>query len=162
VSIWARGSDEEAEREAGDGLIEAPVGGSLDVLVHERDELLRQVRQLEEELDRYRAQARLLGKTLFSAMSYAEWVREGARHDAELALRKARARAERTVGDAERDRARAEREFLHVSRLTDETRARLTALLTTALDQLRIQTDGDRGNSEPVPVQPVEVESSEP
>ena len=69
----------------------------------EHAKLLAQVRRLEVELARYREHAQRTSKLFLSATKYAEWVRENARRDAELALRKARAR----VGEAQHDGARA-------------------------------------------------------
>ena len=66
----------------------------------EREEsLLATVHRLEAELERHRAHAERTSQLLLSATNYAEWVRERARRDAELALRKATARVEKLTRD---------------------------------------------------------------
>ncbi len=66
-------------------------------------------------------------------------------NDAELTLRKARARAEK-LGDVERERERTERELLRLQALTSETRARLSALITEALDTLGGDGKAEQGD----------------
>ena len=109
---------------------------------HERERLIAEVRRLEVELGRYRAHAERTSKLFLSATNYAEWVRERARHDAELALRKARARVEklntmaRDLERTERELVRGQDELARLQTLTEETRARLSAFLTAGLEAL--------------------------
>ena len=123
--------------------------GERDELLRERERLIDDVSRLEEELARYRAHAQRTSKMFLSVTHYAEWVRENARRDAELALRKARARAEKLgdveerLGEVERERERAERELLRLEALTSETRAQLSALIASSLHAL-----GDDGKTE--------------
>ena len=108
----------------------------------ERNELLAKVQQLEQELERYRAHAERTSKLFLAATKYAEWVRENARHDAELALRKANARVEKLELSADRlawieaELVRKQEELERLDTLTEETRARLSAFLTAGLDAL--------------------------
>lgn len=108
----------------------------------EREELLAQVRRLELALERCRDHAQRTSRLFLSATNYAEWVRENARREAELALRKARAKAE-TLGAVTREQERAERELARLQdelarlrALTDETRTRLSAVVTAGLEVL--------------------------
>ena len=107
-----------------------------------REELLVEVRRLEAELERYRAHAERTSKLFLSATNYAEWVRERARHDAELALRKARAKVEKLGSKAlelertERELVRQNDELARLRALTVETRTRLSAFLTAGLEVL--------------------------
>ena len=103
---------------------------------------LAEVRRLEIELERYREHAQRTSKLFLSATKYLEWIRENARRDAELALRKARARAEKfdkTARELERtelELARAQKELARLQALTEETRARLSAFLKAGLQVL--------------------------
>ena len=112
-------------------------------LVHEYEELHTQLaraqevtRRLETEVDRYREHAQRTSKLFMHATDYAARVRENARRDAELALRKSRARADEMLADVVRERARAERELLRMRGLVRETRTRLTEITVGALRAL--------------------------
>ncbi|MGH3135773.1 MAG: DivIVA domain-containing protein [Gaiellaceae bacterium] len=150
----------------------------------ERQALHAEVERLEAELERYRVHAERTSKLFLSATSYAEWVRESARRDAELALRKARVRVQRLEASAddlertERKLVRAQRELDDLQALTEETRERLSAFLSAGLQALNVEGaagPGDRhepalgdlqdtlhrqldSNSVPEPRQPAEVE----
>ncbi len=137
-------------REAADGERRPePYVSSADrgELVQEVHELRRHVRQLEDEIAGYRSREELLNKKLLLATTYAARVTEEARRDAQIALRKARARADEILGGIERERSRAERELLRLHQVTAETRASLSGFLTTALEQLRIGPDDGAGPS---------------
>lgn len=116
-------------------------------LSSERGELLEKVHRLEAELERYRAHAERTSKLFLSATNYAEWVRERARRDAELALRKARAKAEKLGSTArelewtEGELVRAQDELARLQALTDETRTRLSAFLTAGLQVLNTERE---------------------
>jgi cell division septum initiation protein DivIVA len=118
-------------------------------LVRERARLLERVEQLEQEVQRYREHAQRTSKLFLYVTDYADWVRQSARRDAELALRKARARAAKILGDLEKERRRVDNELLRLQALTDETRTRLSAFTTAALDILNSEVD----TSEHVPQQ---------
>ena len=113
--------------------------------------LVAEVRRLELELERYRSHAERTSKLFQSVTGYAEWVRERAREDAELALRKARARVEkldavaRDLEHTERELVAARDELARLQRLTAETRARLAAFLTSGLDALSTAEATERG-----------------
>ena len=122
-------------------------------LPSEREELLAEVGRLEAELERYRAHAERTSKLFLSATNYAEWVREHARRDAELALRKARARVEklgvmaRELEWTERELVRRQDELARLQALTDETRARLSAFLTAGLQALNTEVEAGQDDS---------------
>jgi cell division septum initiation protein DivIVA len=95
--------------------------------------------ELEAELARLRVKEELVSTTILSATSYAMRIKEDARHDAELALRKAKAKVRKGRTAAERlaqDREDAERELLRLRQLTHDMQTRLASFLTTALQQL--------------------------
>jgi excinuclease UvrABC helicase subunit UvrB len=108
----------------------------------EQARLRAEVSRLELELQRHREHAQRTSRLFLSVTKYADWVRENARRDAELALRKARARAEKLdVLEHEREQTEHEVERLRdelarLQALTDETRARLSAFLTAGLEAL--------------------------
>jgi chromosome segregation ATPase len=108
----------------------------------EREQLLAKVSRLELQLDRYREHAQRTSKLFLSVTNYVEWVRESARRDSELALRKARARVERLkkaafeLEQTEDELARAREELAHLQALTEATRQRLSAFLTAGLEAL--------------------------
>jgi cell division septum initiation protein DivIVA len=113
-------------------------------------DLMAKVRSLEAELTRYREHAQRTSKLFLSASNFAEWVRESARRDAEVTLRKARARAER-LGALEEECERAEHELAQLRdeltrmrALTDEARARLSGFLAAGLQALNAE-DGAGG-----------------
>ena len=80
------------------------------------------------------------------ATNYADSIRERARRDAEVALRKARERAAKILGDSETERRHAENELLRLQALTDETRKRLSAFTTAALQVLNAEVETGRDN----------------
>jgi hypothetical protein len=125
----------------------------------ERERLLAEVQRLELELERYRAHTRRTSKRFLSTSNFAKWVRESARRDAELVLRKARARAEKLVAverklvyaqrelsDMERERERTECELARLQTLTGETRSELSVYLTTALQVLSAEDDAEQAD----------------
>jgi DNA repair exonuclease SbcCD ATPase subunit len=129
--------------------------------VTELAEALAKVRRLEAELQRYREHSERTSRLFTSVTSYADWVRENARRDSELALRKARTRVERLnrstreLERTESELARMQDEIARLQALRDETRARLSAFLTAglqALDDKREDRGGEvspaRGNLE--------------
>ena len=124
----------------------------------ERDELLAKVQRLELELERYREHAERTSKLFLAATKYAEWVRENARRDAELALRKASARVEKLELNADRlewteaELARRQDELARLNALTEETRARLSAFLTAGLQTLNttVEPGDEDGSTRPV------------
>jgi hypothetical protein len=77
-----------------------------------------------------------------SAMNHAIAIRENARREAELTLRKARAEAEKLKIGAERERDDAQRELLRLRRITEQMRSGLSALLTSKMEELRLETEG--------------------
>ena len=118
----------------------------------EHEELLAKVHRLEAELERYRAHAQRTSKLFLSATDYAQYVRERARRDAELALRKVRARVEkltvtaRELEQTEHELVRLKDELARLQALTDETRARLSAFLTTGLQIINAEVETGRAD----------------
>jgi len=98
--------------------------------------------QPEGELEHRRSQEQLLAETLISATNHAMAIRESARREAELTLRKARAEAERLKAGAERERDAAQRELLRLRRITEQMRSGLSAFLTSKVEELRLETEG--------------------
>ena len=118
------------------------------------EELVAEVMRLEVELERYRQHAQRTSKLFLSVTNYADWVRENVRRDAELALRKARARVEklnRTTRDLERiegELVLAQEELARLQALTDETKARLSTFLEAGLQVLESELpDEQRSNT---------------
>jgi hypothetical protein len=95
---------------------------------------------LDADLARRRRQEQVLSKSLLAASSQAMAIREEARREAALILRKARAelakRAERAER-VERERADAELQLLRLRALTEEIQQGLASLLTGTLELLR-------------------------
>jgi hypothetical protein len=151
-----------AQAESG-GADEATVAAGRDepspereVASEEHDRLLAELQRLTMENARYREHAERTSKLFLAVTDYADWVRERARHDAELALRKARARAERLetttreLEQSERERARLEEELATLRALVGETRARLSEFLAGGLKALDAETGARRlGAEEP-------------
>jgi len=92
--------------------------------------------------ERYREHAQRTSKLFLSVTKYVEWVREGARSEAELALSKARARVEkldrasRKLEETELKLRQAQDDLAHLQVVTEETRARLSAFLAAGLQAL--------------------------
>lgn len=109
----------------------------------EREQLLARIKQLEAQLERYRTHAERTSKLFQSVTSYAQWVRERARRDSELALRKANARVARLsevardLEKTELELARAREELARVQALAHETRARLSTFVAAGLEALK-------------------------
>ena len=106
--------------------------------------LRERVAGLDAELDHHRQQEQLVSKTLLAATSQAAAIREEARQEAELMLRKVQAQlGERAaLGERlERERAEAERELLRLRQLAQEMQQGLERFLTETLEQLRPEAD---------------------
>jgi cell division septum initiation protein DivIVA len=99
--------------------------------------LRRQIEELETELDRYRDQEKLIADTLSLATRHAAAIRENARRDAELTLRKARIEAAERKGTAELDRDHTLAELLRLRRITERMRSSLSTFLASTVDELR-------------------------
>ena len=118
-------------------------------------EALAKVRRLEVELQRYREHAERTSRLFVSVTRYAEWVRENARRDSELALRKARSRVQkldRTASDLERtesELARVQDELARLQALADETRAGLSAFLAAGLQALSSEPEDEADKTPP-------------
>ena len=118
-------------------------------------EALAKVRRLEMEVQRYREHAERTSRLFVSVTRYAEWVRENARRDSELALRKARTRVDklnRTASELERtesELARARDELARLQALTDETRRGLSAFLTAGLQALSSEPEDEAVETTP-------------
>jgi cell division septum initiation protein DivIVA len=109
-------------------------------LERECGKLREQVAQLEADLAGHRRQEQLVSKTLLEASSHATTIREKAREEAELILRKASAELEDRAAlteRAEREQADAERELLRLRQLAQEMQQGLAGFLTQTLAQLR-------------------------
>ena len=147
--ILATRDDSDIGREGAnaEGLAPYEPSADRDALLQEVHELRRRLRRLEEDLAGYRSREELLDKKLQLATTYAARLTEEARRDGQIALRKARARADEILGDIERKRSRAERELLRLHQVTAETRASLSGFLTTALERLRVGLDDGAGPS---------------
>lgn len=104
----------------------------------------QQVTELEADLAGHRGQEELVSKTLLEASSHATTIREKAREEAELLLRKARARlGERAAltERAERERADVEQELLRLRQLAQDMQRGLASFLTETLAQLRPEAE---------------------
>ena len=128
-------------------------GGARPPQTLDSEALVAEVQRLELELKRYRSHAERTSKLFQSVTRYAEWIRERAREDAELALRKARAKVQKLdamAHDLERtelELVAARDELERLQRLTVETRARLAAFLTSGLDALSTAEATEQGDS---------------
>jgi DivIVA protein len=92
-------------------------------------------------LEQRRSQEQLLAKTLIAATNHAIAIRESARREAELTLRKARAEAEKLKAGAERERDAAQRELLRLRTITEQMKSGLSAFLTSKVEELRLETE---------------------
>lgn len=99
--------------------------------------LRRRIEELETELDSYRQREQLLVDTLLSATRHATAIRESARRDAELALRKARIEAAKRKGTAELERDHAMAELLRLRRITERMKSGLSTFLAATVEELR-------------------------
>jgi DivIVA protein len=101
--------------------------------------LRRRSEELETELDSYRQREQLLVDTLLSATRHATAIRESARRDAELALRKARIEAAERRDTAELERDRAMAELLRLRQITQRMRSGLSTFLAATVEELRLE-----------------------
>jgi cell division septum initiation protein DivIVA len=128
-------------------MAEAPQ--ATGAFVGEREELGRRVEELEAEVSRYREKEQLLVNTLVSATSHATAMRESARREAELILRKARAEARKRKAAVERTRGDAERELLRLRQITEQMRRGLSVFLTEKLEELQLEVGANAPTPEP-------------
>jgi hypothetical protein len=105
----------------------------------ERTELLREIERLEADLTRYEETEEHLVRTLVSATTHAAAIRESARREAELMLRKARAEVERRKAAANQER----RELIRLCRITEQTKRGLAGLLTAKLEELQLDIEDE-------------------
>jgi cell division septum initiation protein DivIVA len=105
----------------------------------EQTELRQEIERLQTDLSRYTEQEQHLFRTLVSATSHAAAIRESARREAELMLRKASAEVERRKAAADRER----RELLRLRRITEQTRRGLAGLLTAKLEELQLDVEDE-------------------
>jgi cell division septum initiation protein DivIVA len=105
----------------------------------DRTELRREIERLQADLSRYKETEEHLVRTLVSATSHAAAIRESARQDAELILRKARVEVERRKAAADRER----RELLRLRRITEQTKRGLAGLLTAKLEELQLDIEDE-------------------
>jgi Mg2+ and Co2+ transporter CorA len=148
-----KSGDEVVDESSTDDPVSAPEirDGSSPESASSDEEILAGVHRLEAELARYHADAERTSKLFNSATRHAELIRERARRDSELALRKVRARVaklERATSELEQtedELARVQDELARLRSLTDETRARLSAFLAAGLEALNSEQadDGD-------------------
>jgi cell division septum initiation protein DivIVA len=96
---------------------------------------------------RRRKKQRLVTGALYSVERFAETIKENARRDAELALKKARNQADEIVGEARRDRARLDREAQRLESLTTQMRSDLMSTLASVLDDLEADVSPDGASS---------------
>ena len=99
--------------------------------------LRRRIKELETELDRYRNQEQLMVDTLLLATRHAAAIRENARREAELTLRKAGIEAADRKGAAELERDHALAELRRLRRITERMRSGLSKFLASTVDELR-------------------------
>lgn len=99
--------------------------------------LRRRIEELETELDRYRSQEQLMVDTLLLATRHAAAIRENARREAELTLRKARIEASDRKGTAELERDHAMAELIRLRRITERMRSGLSTFLASTVDELQ-------------------------
>jgi cell division septum initiation protein DivIVA len=128
-------------------MAEAPQ--ATGAFVGEREELSRRIEELEADVSRYREKEQLLVNTLVSATSHATAMRESARREAELILRKARAEAQKRKAAVERARGDAERELLRLRRVTEQMRRGLSGFLTEKLEELQLEVEQEMPTAEP-------------
>jgi cell division septum initiation protein DivIVA len=105
----------------------------------DRTELRREIERLQADLSRYKETEEHLVRTLVSATSHATAIRESARQDAELILRKARVEVERRKAAADRER----RELLRLRRITEQMKRGLAGLLTAKLEELQLDIEDE-------------------
>jgi hypothetical protein len=151
-----------ADEQRGERLHQLDTPPDPDQTSPERTELheerLAKVQALELELERYRAHAERTSKLFHAATKYAEWVRENARRDAELALRKASARVAKLEAAAgrlewtEAELVRRQDELARLNALSQATRARLSAFLTAGLQTLNttVELGNEDGSTRPL------------
>ena len=92
---------------------------------------------LEAELARHLRDEQVLSRSLLAATSHAMAMREGARKEAELILRKAREQAAKQSEQVVVERGDAEHELRRLRALTQDVEERLAGFLTEALERLR-------------------------
>ena len=147
-SSWLPRSKHGYEPVATDKLLDE-LGGRQGELVREREELRSRIKELEADLARYQAQEQLLSKALLTATKHAETIREAARREAELTLRKARREAHSREAVSEHRRVLAEREVVRLRRITDEVQASLKSIMAVSLEQLQVEAEADVSRSQP-------------
>ena len=108
----------------------------------------QRIDELENELEWYREREQLVADTLLTATRHATAIRESARRDAELALRKASAEAAKRTSAAERQRDRTMAELLRLRRITEQMRNGLSTFLTATVEELRQEETEQRQISE--------------
>lgn len=135
-SGWGRARLEVSDR----GIYHLSVGQADDHSASasgELTELRRKIERLQADLSRYTETEQRLARTLVSATTHATAIREGARREAELMLRKASAEVERRRAAVDRER----RELLRLRQIAEQTKRGLAGLLTAKLEELQLDVE---------------------
>ena len=106
-------------------------------LVHERAHLRARIEELEGEVSHGRDDAARAETMLMLATKFADSVKDEARREAELVLRKAREHAAKVSSEQNADRHRAVLELERLQALTRETRERLSGFTSATLRLLQ-------------------------
>jgi DivIVA protein len=114
----------------------------------EWERVRQRIVDLEGELERYREREELVTKTLLSAVSHATAIRDDARREAELTLRKAKGKAAQRRADALREQDEARRELMRLLRITDQMRRGLSDFLAEKVDELRPEAENNAASSQ--------------
>lgn len=104
----------------------------------DHDALKQEADRLRRALEDQAKRQQLVTGAIYSAERFAEAIKEDARRDAELALKKARKQAEEIVGDARRDRVRLDQEANRLDHLAAQMRSDLMSTLASVLDNLQV------------------------
>ena len=119
----------------------------LEEAVADREALAQEAERLRRDLGDQAKRQQVLAGALYAAERFAEAIKEEARRDAELTLKKARAKADDIVADAHRNRTRLRAEADRLEQLANHMRADLMTTLTSVLSDLEAgtSTNGDTG-----------------
>lgn len=123
------------DREEVDELLEN-VAASYEHVWHERDEALRRVAGLEQQLRDYEELERLLRDSLVTGQRAAEEVKAEAAKQSETLIQEARAKADKIVTGAQRERETINAEIARLSGVEEDVKSRCRAVLVGALQAI--------------------------
>jgi cell division initiation protein len=125
------------------------VAGEYQTILHQNDAYATLVKNLEQQLDRYKQIEQVLNETLLTAQKTTDEARVNAHKEADLILNTAQARADRYEDEARGRVNKLEGELISIRNQRDSFLARFKSMLKTQLELLEVISGDLRSDDRP-------------